>query len=169
MELRHWVVPDSSGRAPKGRIGVENRELCYTTPSQDFETFESEHEGYTGNAGNTVDHWYHRAAVVLMQRLERPRRKNSGGSRRWPNGFSETSTSSAARHRCIAWERRCPRAWQILMPRAFLSVTRWRGVVRNSRGFEQTICPPVLPDLLVLLVLPVPAASLSHNAASCKP
>jgi hypothetical protein len=31
--------------------------------SVDLEPFESEHEGYTGNAGNTVEHWYHRAAV----------------------------------------------------------------------------------------------------------
>jgi hypothetical protein len=68
VELRHWVAPDSSGRPPRGRIDVANRELCQTTPSRDFEPFESEHEGYTGNAGNTVDHWYHRAAVVLWPR-----------------------------------------------------------------------------------------------------
>lgn len=69
VELRHWVAPEGgSGRAPKGPIGVADRELCYTTPSQDFEPFETEHEGYTGNAGNTVDHWYHRAAVVLWPR-----------------------------------------------------------------------------------------------------
>ena len=69
VELRHWVAPETGpARAPKGHIGVADRELCYTTPSQDFEPFESEHEGYTGNAGNTVDHWYHRAAVVLWPR-----------------------------------------------------------------------------------------------------
>ncbi len=69
VELRHWVAPEGgSGRAPKGHIAVAYRELCYTTPSQDFEPFETEHEGYTGNAGNTVDHWYHRAAVVLWPR-----------------------------------------------------------------------------------------------------
>src|SRR5258708_19711117 len=37
-------------------------------PPWDLEPFESEHEGYTGNAGNTVEHWYHRAAVVLWPR-----------------------------------------------------------------------------------------------------
>ena len=69
LALRHWVAPeDSTSRAPKGQIGVATDELCYTTPSQDFEPFETEHEGYTGNAGNTVDHWYHRAAVVLWPR-----------------------------------------------------------------------------------------------------
>lgn len=69
LALRHWVAPeDSTSRAPKGQIGVATDELCYTTPSQDFEPFETEHESYTGNAGNTVDHWYHRAAVVLWPR-----------------------------------------------------------------------------------------------------
>jgi hypothetical protein len=34
----------------------------------EFEPFESEHEGYMGNYGNTVDRWYHRAAVVLWPR-----------------------------------------------------------------------------------------------------
>lgn len=69
VELRHWVAPEGgSSRAPKGDAGVANDELCFTTPSQDFEPFEREHEGYTGNAGNTVDYWYHRAAVVLWPR-----------------------------------------------------------------------------------------------------
>jgi hypothetical protein len=69
VELRHWVAPEGgSSRVPKGHIGVANRELCFTTPSRDFEPFQSEHEGYTGNAGNTVDHWYHRAAVALWPR-----------------------------------------------------------------------------------------------------
>ncbi|MGC8518634.1 MAG: 2OG-Fe(II) oxygenase [Steroidobacteraceae bacterium] len=69
VELRHWVALEGgSSRVPTGRIGVANRELCFTTPSQDFEPFETEHEGYTGNAGNTVDHWYHRAAVALWPR-----------------------------------------------------------------------------------------------------
>lgn len=68
VELRHWVAPDSSSRAPRSHISVASHELCHTTPSGDFEPFESEHEGYTGNAGNTVDHWYHRAAVVLWPR-----------------------------------------------------------------------------------------------------
>ena len=30
--------------------------------------FKSEHEGYMGNYGNTVDRWYHRAAVVMWPR-----------------------------------------------------------------------------------------------------
>lgn len=66
VELRHWIGTD--GRPEAVTAGVDSNELCYTKPSADFEPFESEHEGYTGNAGNTVEHWYHRAAVVLWPR-----------------------------------------------------------------------------------------------------
>lgn len=69
IELRHWVASEGkSGPVSRGRVGVASSELCFTTPSQDFEPFDTEHEGYTGNAGNTVEHWYHRAAVVLWPR-----------------------------------------------------------------------------------------------------
>jgi len=67
IELRHWIGP--SGRSPEGissQVGTD--EICYTKASVDLEPFASEHEGYTGNAGNTVDRWYHRAAVVLWPR-----------------------------------------------------------------------------------------------------
>lgn len=64
VELRHWV-----GSRPRAMsAGVDSEELCFTKPSVEFEPFESEHEGYMGNYGNTVDRWYHRAAVVLWPR-----------------------------------------------------------------------------------------------------
>lgn len=70
IELRHWVGCDGkASRRPKSMVsGVGDEELCYTKPSVEFEPFESEHEGYMGNWGNTVDRWYHRAAVVLWPR-----------------------------------------------------------------------------------------------------
>jgi hypothetical protein len=67
VELRHWIGP-GGGRPETITGGVGADELCYTKPSVDFEPFESEHEGYMGNWGNTVDRWYHRAAVVLWPR-----------------------------------------------------------------------------------------------------
>ncbi len=66
VELRHWV--DTGGRWETVAARVDPAELCFTKPSADFEPFESEHEGYMGNYGNTVEHWYHRAAVVLWPR-----------------------------------------------------------------------------------------------------
>jgi len=67
VELRHWVGPsDKRIQAISGE--VRGDEICFTKPSVDLEPFKSEHEGYTGNAGNTVDRWYHRAAVLLWPR-----------------------------------------------------------------------------------------------------
>jgi len=66
VELRHGLGAGGQWEAVAAR--VDSAELCYTRPSVDLEPFESEHEGYTGNAGNTVEHWYHRAAVVLWPR-----------------------------------------------------------------------------------------------------
>lgn len=67
IELRHWIGP-SGGRVEAISSDVSEDEVCYTKASVEFEPFASEHEGYTGNAGNTVDRWYHRAAVVLWPR-----------------------------------------------------------------------------------------------------
>jgi hypothetical protein len=67
IELRYWVGPsDKRIQAISGE--VKGDEICCTKPSVDLEPFKSEHEGYTGNAGNTVDRWYHRAAVLLWPR-----------------------------------------------------------------------------------------------------
>src|SRR5262249_49065422 len=67
IELRHWLAP-SGGRAQAISDEILDDEVCYTKASVEFDPFASEHEGYTGNAGATVDRWYHRAAVMLWPR-----------------------------------------------------------------------------------------------------
>jgi hypothetical protein len=64
--LRHFVA--ASGKPPAMNREIDPRELGYSKPSVDFTPFESMHEGYMGNYGNTVERWYHRAAVVLWPR-----------------------------------------------------------------------------------------------------
>ena len=66
VELRHFV--DAQGKAGAASGYIDASELCYTKPSVDLNPFKAEHEGYMGNWGNTVDRWYHRAAVVLWPR-----------------------------------------------------------------------------------------------------
>lgn len=67
IELRHWV--DLNGRtAPDLSIRPLQSEICFTRASAEMDPFKSEHEGYMGNYGNTVDRWYHRAAVVMWPR-----------------------------------------------------------------------------------------------------
>jgi len=97
VELRHWL--GLGGRWEAVATGVDAAELCYTKPSTDFEPFESEHEGYTGNAGNTVEHWYHRAAVVLWPR-ERTFVIRAKASPRW--GIGEVAKALRARNPAAA-------------------------------------------------------------------
>ncbi len=66
VELRHFVDAHGKGQRVSSHVGSD--ELCFTKPSVDLDPFQSEHEGYMGNWGNTVDRWYHRAAVVLWPR-----------------------------------------------------------------------------------------------------
>ncbi len=67
VHLRHWV--SSSNKRVQAISGeVLPDEICFTKPTVDLTPFKSEHEGYTGNAGNTGDRWYHRAAVLLWPR-----------------------------------------------------------------------------------------------------
>lgn len=67
IELRHWLdVDDCDVAAEHG--GVAEHELCFTRSSSDCMPFESEYQGYMGNYGNTLDRWYHRAAVVMWPR-----------------------------------------------------------------------------------------------------
>lgn len=67
IELRHWL--DSTGKTIRAvNSPVSDAEVCYTKPSVECDPFRSEHEGWMGNTGNTVERWYHRAAVVLWPR-----------------------------------------------------------------------------------------------------
>jgi len=80
IELRHWV---GAGEWPEAiSASVADHELCYTKASVAMKPFKSEHEGYMGNYGNTVDRWYHRAAVVLWPR-ERTFLIRAKASARW--------------------------------------------------------------------------------------
>lgn len=68
--VKHWR--DAAGnRVDLPEWSVRNRELCWTKATDEFSPFESEHEGWMGNYGNTVERWYHRAAIVLWRRDER--------------------------------------------------------------------------------------------------
>jgi hypothetical protein len=69
VELRHWVSVD--GRiAESGAVVPATEEICSTRESGDLTPFKSEHEGYMGNYGNTVDRWFHRAAFVMWPRAK---------------------------------------------------------------------------------------------------
>ena len=67
VALTHWTGPEGT-RLEEISLPVDGTEVCASTPTGDLEPYSSEYEGYMGNWGNTLDRWYHRAAVVVWPR-----------------------------------------------------------------------------------------------------
>jgi len=60
--LTHWLTPE--GDVVEVGLGLDD-DITATTPSRSLRAYASEHEGFMGNYGNTVDRWYHRGALVI--------------------------------------------------------------------------------------------------------
>ena len=64
--LSHWL--DAAGnKLPYRELSVFEDELCWTKDTEKSDLINSEHEGWMGNYGNTIDYWYRRAAMVLWR------------------------------------------------------------------------------------------------------
>lgn len=66
-----WADLDGK-KQPWGPVGFDPAAVISATPLDDWKPTSEEYEGYTGNAGNTLDRWYHRSAVVVWPRRNRP-------------------------------------------------------------------------------------------------
>jgi len=55
-------------KQPWGEIPFELSAIVSSIPIDDWQPTSEDFEGYTGNAGNTLDRWYHRSAIVLWRR-----------------------------------------------------------------------------------------------------
>ncbi len=67
VTLTHLAGPDGT-RIEATSLSVDGDQVCASTPTGDLEPYSSEYEGYMGNWGNTLDRWYHRAAVAVWPR-----------------------------------------------------------------------------------------------------
>jgi hypothetical protein len=46
-------------------LACESSQLISATPVDDWTPTRQDYEGYTGNAGNTLDRWYHKSAIAI--------------------------------------------------------------------------------------------------------
>ena len=67
VALTHWTGPDGA-RLEETSLSVAAGEVCASTPTDALKPSDSQYEGNMGNYGNTLDRWYHRAAVVVWPR-----------------------------------------------------------------------------------------------------
>jgi 2OG-Fe(II) oxygenase superfamily len=65
-ELAGAQWSDLSGKKqPWGEIPFDLSAIVSSVPIDQWKPTSEEFEGYTGNAGNTLDRWYHRSAIVV--------------------------------------------------------------------------------------------------------
>jgi 2OG-Fe(II) oxygenase superfamily len=67
VTLTHWTEPEGTG-LEETSLYVDGKQVCASTPTGELTPYSSEYEGYMGNWGNTLDRWYHRAAVIVWPR-----------------------------------------------------------------------------------------------------
>jgi 2-oxoglutarate-Fe(II)-dependent oxygenase superfamily protein len=67
VTLTHWTGPEGT-RLEETSLYVHREEVCAATSTGDLVPYSSEYEGYMGNWGNTLERWYHRAAVIVWPR-----------------------------------------------------------------------------------------------------
>lgn len=155
VELRHWIGLGARARPEAISAYVSRDELCDTRPSSDLKPFQSEYEGYMGNYGNTMDRWYHRAAVVLWPR-ERTFVIRGRASARWAIGEIA---------RALKADEQTARALTARV-RPF-----WAQAARGERGrgfFERTAKTAAGlgdPELAALLLQPFTLPHLNDTAA----
>ena len=69
ITLKHWH--DAAGKTvdlPEWYAG--GSDILWTKANDELNPFHSEYEGWMGNYGNTMERWYHRAAIILWRRDE---------------------------------------------------------------------------------------------------
>lgn len=124
--------------------------------ADELEPFASEHEGYMGNWGNTVDRWYHRAAVVLWPR-ERTFVIRAKAAPRWASAEMKSALGAGDVERAREMARRLVPFWIHVAHR------------EQGRGFlERTLAVAVgldSPELAASLLRPFTLERLTPSAA----
>ncbi len=64
LSVNHWSDREGN-RIAFGEMALDEAEIVSNCPPEDWDLGREEFEGYTGNAGMTLERWYHRAAVVM--------------------------------------------------------------------------------------------------------
>ena len=67
LSLTQWTNVEGK-KQPWGEIPFDLSNVVTSVPIDDWKPTSEEFEGYTGNAGNTLDRWYHRSAIVIWNR-----------------------------------------------------------------------------------------------------
>jgi hypothetical protein len=107
-------------KQPWESIAFDLSAIVSSVPIDDWKPTSEEFEGYTGNAGNTLDRWYHRSAIVIWPRDHHFDVVASSGARNSVPLFSSMAAKltktpkkrlEVARNDCICFARAIVEVW----------------------------------------------------------
>ena len=126
-------------KQPWGTIAFDLSAIVSSVPIDDWKPTSEEFEGYTGNAGNTLDRWYHRSAIVVWHRDHHFEVVASSGAADSIPLFCSMAAKlaktpkkrlEAARTDCIRFARAIIARW----PRRVDRILAFRSARRNRRS-----------------------------------
>lgn len=131
---------DAEGESsPFGKIPLQPSAVVSSIPIDDWTPTTEEYEGYTGNAGNTLDRWYHRSAIVVWARDDHFDVVSGGGVDACIPLFSSMvakiakapkARREAARAECLRFARAIIAAW----PHSYYHHNSTRNSEEPGRG-----------------------------------
>ena len=156
IKLTHWITP-SGKKTTSMATDVCDHEVCASTPTKELEAYASEYEGFTGNAGNTMDLWYRRAALILWPYMS-AFAVRAEASPAWATTTLRGLLRSGAMEEARGKASSLLRSWHFTAPRE-----------NSSSFFEQTleVADGVAdPELAASLLYPFRVEALSKGLAA---
>jgi 2-oxoglutarate-Fe(II)-dependent oxygenase superfamily protein len=161
VTLTHWTGPDGT-RLEEVSLFVRDYETCASTPTGALDPYESQYEGYMGNWGNTLDRWYHRAAVVVWPR-EQAFANRAETSPAWAldtlAGMAEAGDAEGARAAARTmrpfWDGASRAPWPGIQGRA-------AGLLGKALGTARAVADP---ETAAMLLRPFRVESLTAGCA----
>ena len=122
LSINHWS--DRNGdKIAYGEMELDKAEIVSKVPYEDWDLGREEFEGYTGNAGMTLERWYHRAAVVI-----------------WPKQNNFTVLCDAGTDAAISGLQSMVRTWK--RARKSDEPTQRKSCLEFAMAIIQTWSPP---------------------------
>lgn len=145
LSADHWT--DREGKKVLlGEIQLKEDEIASDAPLQEAEPNREDFEGYTGNAGMTLERWYHRAAVVIWPRAKHFHVLCSAGTDASVGGLAamvrRLKRTSKAKHQklrqeCCSFAAAIIDSWQ----------PAYRGYASEKRNTDRDAFPVSLCEL----------------------
>ncbi len=123
-----------------GPLPLDTTAIVSSVPMDDWKPTSEDYEGYTGNAGNTLDRWYHRSAIVVWHHDDHFDVLACGGARQSIEIFLSMMSKiektpkkriEAARDDCLRLAKAIIRCWPKRPSRSYWSSNRddesWLG------------------------------------------